>query len=153
MSNVPQGPGWWQAADLNWYPPELHPGFTSSQPAEYRQEQLSQPTVEPAAREPFESGTFIASLFDFSFSSLVTLRVIRVLYVLITILFSLAAIIGILAALVRHTPADIVLAVIIIPITYLIYLTLARIGMEILIVLFNLGRDVRVIRDSQPRTV
>jgi hypothetical protein len=153
MSNVPQGPGWWQAADLNWYPPELHPGFTSSQPAGFRQEEPSQPSLEPPAREPYENGTFIAALFDFSFSSLVTLRVIRVLYVLITILLSLAAIIGILAALVRHTPADIVLAVVIIPITYLIYLTFTRIGMEILIVLFNLGKDVRIIRDGRPRTV
>jgi serine/threonine kinase PknH len=24
MSDVSQGPGWWQAADLKWYPPELH---------------------------------------------------------------------------------------------------------------------------------
>jgi Mce-associated membrane protein len=24
MSGVPQGPGWWQASDLKWYPPEHH---------------------------------------------------------------------------------------------------------------------------------
>ncbi|MCL4448196.1 MAG: RDD family protein [Actinobacteria bacterium] len=25
MSDTPQGPGWWQSSDGNWYPPELHP--------------------------------------------------------------------------------------------------------------------------------
>ncbi len=28
MSNAPQGPGWWQASDGNWYPPEQHPSYT-----------------------------------------------------------------------------------------------------------------------------
>lgn len=27
MSNVPQGPDWWQASDDRWYPPETHPGY------------------------------------------------------------------------------------------------------------------------------
>ena len=26
MADVPNGPGWWQASDGNWYPPELLPG-------------------------------------------------------------------------------------------------------------------------------
>jgi len=26
MSDASQGPGWWQASDGKWYPPELHPG-------------------------------------------------------------------------------------------------------------------------------
>jgi hypothetical protein len=24
MTDRPQGPGWWQASDLKWYPPEKH---------------------------------------------------------------------------------------------------------------------------------
>ena len=27
MSDVPQGPGWWQASDQRWYPPETHPAY------------------------------------------------------------------------------------------------------------------------------
>jgi hypothetical protein len=27
MSNAPQGPGWWQASDGNWYPPQQQPGY------------------------------------------------------------------------------------------------------------------------------
>jgi hypothetical protein len=29
VSDVSQGPGWWQASDLKWYPPELVPGGAS----------------------------------------------------------------------------------------------------------------------------
>jgi hypothetical protein len=37
MSDRPQGPGWWQASDLKWYPPEKHanhvaPPSTPTQP-------------------------------------------------------------------------------------------------------------------------
>lgn len=39
MSDVSQGPGWWQASDGKWYAPELHPDY---QP----------PASEPPAAEP-----------------------------------------------------------------------------------------------------
>ena len=29
MSDVSQGPEWWQAADLKWYPPELHADYVA----------------------------------------------------------------------------------------------------------------------------
>jgi hypothetical protein len=29
MSDVSQGPGWWQASDGKWYPPETHPDYVS----------------------------------------------------------------------------------------------------------------------------
>lgn len=29
MSDVSQGPGWWQASDLKWYPPELHADYVA----------------------------------------------------------------------------------------------------------------------------
>lgn len=32
MSDVSQGPGWWQASDLKWYPPERRPGYTGPAP-------------------------------------------------------------------------------------------------------------------------
>lgn len=27
MSDVSQGPGWWEAVDGRWYPPEQHPSY------------------------------------------------------------------------------------------------------------------------------
>ncbi len=32
MSDVSQGPGWWQASDQKWYPPEQHPASQASTP-------------------------------------------------------------------------------------------------------------------------
>jgi hypothetical protein len=29
MTEAAQGPGWWQASDGHWYPPESHPGAGS----------------------------------------------------------------------------------------------------------------------------
>ena len=30
MSDTSQGPGWWQASDGKWYPPETHPQYAPS---------------------------------------------------------------------------------------------------------------------------
>jgi len=32
MSDVSNGPGWWQASDGKWYPPEQQPGYQASTP-------------------------------------------------------------------------------------------------------------------------
>src|SRR5580698_7598961 len=52
MSMTPQGPGWWEASDHKWYPPEQHPDRTSAQP----------PAVEPA---PTLSGGVLPLLVSF----------------------------------------------------------------------------------------
>jgi hypothetical protein len=42
MSDVSQGPGWWQASDGKWYAPELHPDYQAPAP-------VSQPTFSSPA--------------------------------------------------------------------------------------------------------
>lgn len=32
MSETPQGPGWWQASDAKWYPPEARPSPSAAPP-------------------------------------------------------------------------------------------------------------------------
>ena len=44
MSDVSQGPGWWQASDLKWYPPELH--------ADYVAPPTPSPTLPPPPKLP-----------------------------------------------------------------------------------------------------
>jgi Transmembrane region of lysyl-tRNA synthetase len=41
MSDVSQGPGWWQAADLKWYPPELHADYEEPTPPDEQPQQPS----------------------------------------------------------------------------------------------------------------
>jgi len=40
MADTPMGPGWWQASDLQWYPPEKHP--------DYKPPVVATPAPEPA---------------------------------------------------------------------------------------------------------
>lgn len=51
MSNVPNGPGWWQASDGKWYPPELHPANAAPPPPSEPGTAPSSPT-EPGAGYP-----------------------------------------------------------------------------------------------------
>lgn len=59
MSEASQGPGWWLAADLKWYPPELHADYVAPLPPPPKlppppilprppRENLSQPSGQPA---------------------------------------------------------------------------------------------------------
>lgn len=47
MSDVAQGPGWWQASDGKWYPPESHPSAAPLPPPTLPPPQPSAPTVAP----------------------------------------------------------------------------------------------------------
>jgi len=53
MTDEPQGQGWWQAADLKWYPPELHADYKDPPPPG----QPPVPQLRPAERPPSEIGT------------------------------------------------------------------------------------------------
>ena len=47
MTDEPQGPGWWQAADLKWYPPEKRPDYGAALPPP--------PAADAAQRQPADS--------------------------------------------------------------------------------------------------
>ena len=48
MSSTPQGPGWWQASDGNWYPPEQAPGAQPTPPPTPPPSPAPTPTPAPA---------------------------------------------------------------------------------------------------------
>jgi hypothetical protein len=48
MSDNPEGPGWWQASDSSWYPPEQHPEALVARVAEVAPTLGGIPTLEPA---------------------------------------------------------------------------------------------------------
>lgn len=84
---------------------------------------------------------FFGSLFDYSFNSLITTRIIKVVYVLLTIVISLAALGWFIAGIVAPGAGHIF--IVIAPIAWLLYMIWARIGLEVLIVVFRIGDDVR----------
>jgi hypothetical protein len=89
---------------------------------------------------------FFRSLYDFKFNSLITTKIIKVLYALVTVLYS----IGALAFFVILLSKGIIVGIIVIPLLYIIYLAFARVSFEILIVLFRIAEDVRRIANRPP---
>jgi len=54
MASSPQGPGWWQASDGQWYPPESHPGYQPPAPQPPAEQYPTQqyPTQQYPAQPP-----------------------------------------------------------------------------------------------------
>jgi len=93
-----------------------------------------------------EAKGFFRSLYDFGFTSLITTKIIRFLYLLVVIAYSLVAVLFFISAIVTGKAVGFVLAIIFVPIVYLIYLIWTRVLMEILIVIFRIGEDLHQIR-------
>jgi hypothetical protein len=81
---------------------------------------------------------FLASLFDVSFSSLVTTRVIKVLYILSMVMIGLAALFFIGAAFNNSAAAGLFTLVVIAPFVSLLYLVYVRVLLEIVIAIFRI---------------
>src|SRR5687768_14546126 len=52
MSDVSQGPGWWQASDGKWYPPTAKPGTAPAAPPRAPDPSYRPPTVPPSPYGP-----------------------------------------------------------------------------------------------------
>ena len=89
---------------------------------------------------------FFRSLFDFNFTSLITTKIIKFLYILIVVVYSLAAVAFFITLIAKGGAGGFVVAVIFVPVIYLIYLIFARVWMEFLIVIFKIGEDLHAIR-------
>jgi Domain of unknown function (DUF4282)/Protein of unknown function (DUF2510) len=101
----------------------------------------------PSSTSHGEKG-FFASLFDIHFSSLIIARIIKVVYVIAIILVGLEAIGGLITALASKRVSVIILAIIFVPIVSLFSLIWIRILLELVIIIFRIGEDVRHIAVS-----
>ena len=81
---------------------------------------------------------FFASLFDVSFSSLITTRVVKVVYVLTLIVIGLIAVAFILGAFARSAGAGVVTLLILAPLGALFYVVYARVILELFIAIHRL---------------
>lgn len=90
---------------------------------------------------------FVGSLFDFGFNSFVTPKVVKVLYVLIMAGLALAEVGYLLFAFKESTIFGIISLLILCPLTFLVYLALWRILLELFIVIFRISDDLRSIRE------
>ena len=87
-----------------------------------------------------ENKGLIASLFDLSFTEFVTTRVIKVLYVL-AILIAVIGALGLLITGIAEGGGTAFIAIILCPIAFFLYLLIARVWLEVIIVLFRIAEN------------
>jgi fatty acid desaturase len=93
---------------------------------------------------------FLGALFDISFSELITTRVIKVLFVLAIIGAAVLVVTQIIGAFLYSVGVG-VLVLLISPLVFTLYVTVARIYLEVLIVIFRISDDVKRIADKEAR--
>lgn len=86
--------------------------------------------------------SFFSSLFDFSFQSFVTPKIIKVVYIVLTAVIGLTILLFIVSALAIGEPLPIIGSLILGPLIGLIYLALARMSLELYYAVIRLAEDV-----------
>ena len=94
---------------------------------------------------------FIGSLFDFSFSSFITVDIVRVLYILAligSVLMFLAMLGGGAFALIGGKVGAGLFQIILAPVFLVVYVLLSRVWMEVLVVVFRIAENTGRIADA-----
>ena len=94
----------------------------------------------PTPITQIEAKGFFASLFDFGFTSFITLKFLRVIYGVVVVLILLTSV-AILVASISQGGMYAVLAIVVVPIVTLIYLVLTRVSLEIVALFFRIGEN------------
>jgi len=111
-----------------------------------------QPMDPPAGSSRAADGRgFLSALFDFSFTSFVTTRIIKVLYVLILVLVSLVALFYTKIAFRLSTGFGILVLVIGDPLYIIIVMAFWRLLLEAFVVLFRIAEDIHAMRERGGR--
>jgi hypothetical protein len=104
--------------------------------------------IPPAApRKAADSMGFLSALFDFSFTSFVTTKIIKVLYVLILIMTSLTALVFTIGAFKTNSTFGFLTLVIGDPLFIIVVMAFWRLILEGFIVVFRVAEDIRELRD------
>ncbi len=94
---------------------------------------------------------FLGALFDFSFTSFVTTKIIKVLYALILVLASLSALLYTIVAFRLSAVFGFLVLVIGDPLFIIIVMAFWRLVLEAFVVVFRIAEDVRAIRERGGR--
>lgn len=152
-ADTSQGPGWWQASDGKWYPPEQKPGGAPASTPTPTPSPTPTPTPTPSAgpapipSSPLQAAnpegrSFFARLFDTSFSSFITPSIIKLLFILGVIFFSIIGVVLLIAGLATLDDNGIVL-VILAPIYWFFGVVYTRVFLELAIVFFRIESNTR----------
>jgi hypothetical protein len=98
-----------------------------------------------------ETSGFFGALFDMSFTSLITTRIIKVLYVLAIILIGLEAIFWIGAGFHESTGLGVAILLIVAPLVSLVTLIYTRVLLEVVIALFRIMENTGELVKHTPK--
>jgi hypothetical protein len=83
--------------------------------------------------------SFFASLFDFGFTSFITLRFLKVIYTILVVLILFVGAIALIVGLASGSAAGVLLGLILAPLLTLFYLIMARVWLEVIAMFFRIG--------------
>jgi hypothetical protein len=160
------GPPWGGEAARGQYRPSGQPPYGAGQPSgqppygagqpSYGAGPAGQPTGQaPPGRSAFatqqfppaEPKGFLGALFDFSFTSFVTPKVVKVLYILIVVVVGLSAVGFALSVLAANVGLGLIVLLIGAPLYFLVVTALYRITLEFFMVIYRMAQDIRAIRE------
>jgi Domain of unknown function (DUF4282) len=112
-----------------------------------------QPMGSPAMGRPqaADAQGFLGALFDFSFTSFVTTKIIKVLYALIMVLVSLSALVFTISAFRSSAVFGLLVLVIGDPLFIIIVMAFWRLVLESFVVVFRIAEDIRALRERGGR--
>jgi len=109
----------------------------------------------PAQHGPTQQGAdskgFFGALFDFSFTSFVTTRIIKVLYALIMVLAVLSALLFTITMFRVNAVLGLLTLIIGDPLFIIIVMAFWRLVLESFVVVFRIAEDVRALRERSDR--
>lgn len=157
------GPPWGGEAARGQYRPAGQPPYGAGQPSGQPSYGAGQPPYgagrsageAPPGRSAFatqqfpaaEPKGFLGALFDFSFTSFVTPKVVKVLYILIVVVVGLSAVGFALSVLATNVGLGLIVLLIGAPLYFLVVTALYRITLEFFMVIFRMAQDIRAIRE------
>ena len=96
------------------------------------------------APSQLEAKGLFAGLFDVSFTTFITLKFLRVIYIVLMVLILLAGLTFLLRGLTQGGGTA-VAAIVLVPVFMLLYLVFARISMELIALFFRIGENTSII--------
>lgn len=88
----------------------------------------------------------LSALLDLSFNQFVTMSVIKILYILAIVLAGLFALIMVVTSFIGSIVSGLI-ALVISPIIFIVYVLMARVWLEIIMVIFRIEKNTREVAD------
>ena len=85
---------------------------------------------------------FFGALFDFSFNTFVTPKIVRIVYMIVTVALGVGALFAVIVAVASTEPFQIVMTLVFAPLMFIVYLAMIRMLLELYYAVVRLSEDV-----------